>query len=81
VTKILEHGTIKVLGIIDDDLLRNSVATDNILPKRFLNGGGGYIANRFRFNPFGEVFHCDNGEDIISLCWCKFTDDINSPPL
>jgi hypothetical protein len=59
----------------------NSVTIDDILPEKFLNGGGGYIASRFHFNPFGEVFHYDDGEGIISLCWCKFTDDINAPPL
>jgi hypothetical protein len=29
-----------------------------------------------RFNPFGEVFHCNNGEGVVSLCWCEFTQDV-----
>jgi hypothetical protein len=41
--EILEHGTIVVLGIIDGDLLRNSVATNDILPEKFLDGGEGYV--------------------------------------
>jgi hypothetical protein len=27
--EILEHGTIKILGIVDRDLLWNSIATDD----------------------------------------------------
>jgi hypothetical protein len=37
VTEILEHGTIKILDIIDGDLLRNSVMIDDVLPKKILN--------------------------------------------
>jgi hypothetical protein len=81
VTEIVEHGTIKILGIVDSDLLRNSIVTDDVLPEKFLDGDGGYIGYRFRLNPFGEVFHCDDGEGVFSLCWCKFTHDIDAPPL
>jgi hypothetical protein len=81
VTKILEHGTIKILGIVNSDLLRDSVATDDILPEKSLDRGGGYVGYRLRFNPFGEVFHYNDGESVIFLCWCKFADDINAPPL
>jgi hypothetical protein len=28
--EILEHGTVKILGIVDGDLPRNSVATDDV---------------------------------------------------
>jgi hypothetical protein len=71
VRKILEHGTIEIVGIIDSDLLRNSIAIDDALPEEFLDRGGGYIGYKLRFNPFGEVFHYDNGESVVSLCWCK----------
>jgi hypothetical protein len=80
VIEILKHGTIEILGIIDGDLLRNSVATDDVLPEEFLDGGGGFGC-RLRFNLFSEVFHCDDGESVISFCWSKFTHDINAPPL
>jgi hypothetical protein len=33
--EILEHGTIEVLGIVDRDLLWNSIAANNVLPKEF----------------------------------------------
>jgi hypothetical protein len=81
VIEILQHGTIKILGIVDGDLLRNSVAIDDVLPEEFLDGGGGYVCYRLHFNPFSEVFHCDDGKSVISLCWCKFTNDIDAPPL
>jgi hypothetical protein len=42
-TKILEHDTIKILGIVDSDLLRNSVMTDDLLLEKFLDGGGGCV--------------------------------------
>ncbi len=67
-TKILEHGTIEILGIVDGDLLRNSVTTVDVLPEKFQNGGGGYVCYWFRFDPFGEVLDCDNGEGVVSLC-------------
>jgi hypothetical protein len=81
VTEILEHGTIKVLGIVDGDLLRNSIATDDVLPETFLDCGGGYIGYKFRFNPFNEVLHYNDGEGVISLCWYRFAHNINAPLL
>jgi hypothetical protein len=68
VTKILEHGTIKILGIVNSDLLRNSTMTDDVLPEKFMDGSGCYIGYMFCFNPFDEVLHCDDGEGVISLC-------------
>jgi hypothetical protein len=81
VTEIFEHGTINVLGVVDGNLLRNSVTTDNVLPEKFLDSGRGYIGYRSHFHPFGEVLHCDDGEGILSLCWCEFTHDVDAPPL
>jgi hypothetical protein len=79
--EILEYGTIKILGIIDGDLLRNSITTEDVLPEKFLDSGGGYVSYWFHFNPFGEVLDCDNGEGVVSLCWCKFSHDIDAPSL
>jgi hypothetical protein len=36
VVEILEHATIEILGIVDYDLLWNSIAIDDILPDDFL---------------------------------------------
>jgi hypothetical protein len=79
--EILEHGTIKILGIVDSDLLRNSIMTDDVLLEKILDVDGGYICYWFRFNPFSEVLDCDNGEGVVSLCWCKFSHHIDAPPL
>jgi hypothetical protein len=81
VTEILEPGTIKILGIIDGDLLWNSIETYDVLLEEFLDGGRGYIGYRLRFNPFGEIFYYDDSESVVSLCWCKFTHDIDAPSL
>jgi hypothetical protein len=80
-TEILEHSTIKILDIVNGDLLRNSIPIDDILLEKFLDDGRGYVCYRFRFNPFGEVLYYDNGEGVVSLCWCKFSHDIDAPPL
>jgi hypothetical protein len=80
-TEILKHGIIKILDIVNGDLLRNSITTYDVLPEKNLDGGGGYICYWFRFNPFGEVLDCDNGEGVVSLCWCKFSHDIDAPSL
>jgi hypothetical protein len=79
--EILEHGTIKILGVVNYDLLWNSVATDDVLPEEFLNGGRGYVGNRLRFDPHGEVLHYDYSKSVISLWWCKSTDNVNAPSL
>jgi hypothetical protein len=81
VIEILEHGTVKIFSIIDDDLLRDSVATDDVLPEKFLDCGRGYIGYRLCFNPFGEVLHCNDAEGVVSLCWCKFAHNIDAPSL
>jgi hypothetical protein len=81
VAEILEQGTIKVLGIVNGDLLRNSIATDDVLPEELLDGGKGCVHYRLHFNPFSEVFHYDNGEGVVSLPWCKLTHDVYASPL
>jgi hypothetical protein len=81
VIEILEHGTVKVLGIVNGDLLGNSIATNDVLPEEFLDGGGGYVHYGLHFNPFGEMFHYDDGEGVVSLCWCKLAHDVYAPSL
>jgi hypothetical protein len=80
-TEILEHGTIKILGIVNSYLLRDSVTTDDVLLEKFLDSGRGYIGYWLRFNPFGEVLDCNNDEGVVSLGWGEFAHDINAPPL
>jgi hypothetical protein len=68
-TEILEHGTIEILGIVDGDLLRNYVVTDDVLPEKFLHGGRDYVGYRFRINPFGEVLHFNDVTPQNSEFW------------
>jgi hypothetical protein len=81
VAKFFEHCTIEIFSIIDGDLLRDSVTTNDALLGEFLDGGGGYLSYMFHFDPFSEVLYCDNGEGVIPLCWCEFVDDIDAPLL
>jgi hypothetical protein len=53
---------------VNGDLLWNSITTDDILPKEFLDSSRGYVGDGLRFDPFGEVLHCDNGKGVVSLC-------------
>jgi hypothetical protein len=66
-TKILEHGTIEILGIIIGHLLRDSVKIDGVLLETIMDSGRGYIGYWLRFNLFGEVLDCDNAEGMVSL--------------
>jgi hypothetical protein len=68
VKEILEHATIKILGIINYDLLWNSIATDDVLPEEFFDGHRGYVGDRLHLNPLREVFDCHDGEGVIALC-------------
>jgi hypothetical protein len=68
VAETYEHATIKILGVVNCDLLWNSVATDDILPKEFLNRCRGYVGDVLHFNPLGEAFHRYDSEGVVSLC-------------
>jgi hypothetical protein len=43
--KIHEHATIKILGVVDCDLLWNSIATNDVLSQELLDGARGYAGN------------------------------------
>jgi hypothetical protein len=81
VIEILEHAAIEVHGIIDCDLLRNSIMAYDVLLEFFLYSCRGHVGDGLRFNLLGEVFHCYNGECVFSMCWCEFANDIDVPPL
>jgi hypothetical protein len=80
-TEILEHAAIKILSVVDCDLLQNSVMADDVLPEKFLYSCQEHICDGLRFNPLGKVFHRYNGEGVVSLCRCEFADDIDVPLL
>jgi hypothetical protein len=79
--EILEQAAVKVLSVIDYDLLWNSIVTDDVLPEEFLYVCGGYVGDGLCLDPLGEVFHCHNGEGVVSLCWREFANNIDAPPL
>jgi hypothetical protein len=81
VTEILEHATVKVLGVVNYDLLRNCIAAHKVLPQIFLYSCQGHVGDRLCLDPLGEMFHRYYGESVISLCWCEFADNIYAPPL
>jgi hypothetical protein len=68
VAETLEHVTIKVLGIVDYDLLRDAVTIDDVLLEEFFDSCGGYIGDRLHLNPFHEMLYCHNGKSVIALC-------------
>jgi hypothetical protein len=79
VTEILEHATVKVLGVVDCDLLRKSIAANNVLPEKFMYGCRGHIGDRIHLDPLGEIFYRYYVESVIFLCWCEFADNIDAP--
>jgi hypothetical protein len=81
VIDILEHATIKILSIVDCDLLWNSIATDDVLLEEFLDGHDCYVGDGLHLDPLGEVFYFHYGEGVVSLCWREFANDIDAPPL
>jgi hypothetical protein len=81
VTKIPEHVTVKVFGIVNCDLLWDSVTTNNVLLEKKFNGHGGYVGDGLRLDPFHEIFYCHNGEGVFTLRVGEFANNVNAPPL
>jgi hypothetical protein len=53
--------------IADRDCSRDTKMTDDVLLEKFLDCRRACVGDRLRFNPFGEIFNCYNGEDVIAL--------------
>jgi hypothetical protein len=68
VIEILEHATVKVLGVVDCDLLRKSIAANNVLPEKFMYGCRGHIGDRIHLDPLDEIFYRYYVESVIFLC-------------
>jgi hypothetical protein len=49
--ELSECGTVKLFAIIYCDLFWYAKAAHNILPEKFLQGGGHDIVKRFGFDP------------------------------
>jgi hypothetical protein len=79
--EILEHCTVKILGIIECDVLGNLVATDDILRKELFEGCRAYVCDGSPLNPFFEVFDYHNSEGVIARCWVTFAVYVSAPSL
>jgi hypothetical protein len=53
--EIPEHCTIKVLYVIDSNVSRNTVATDDILPEDHFDCRRAYVYDRLHLDPLCEV--------------------------
>jgi hypothetical protein len=69
-TEILEHCTIKVLCVIDRNVVGNAIVTDDILLEELFDCCRAYICDRLRLNPLCEVLDCHHDERVIALHWC-----------
>jgi hypothetical protein len=67
--KILEHRVVKILGIIDCDMLWDTVTIDDVWTEEFFYGCEAYISHWLRLDPFHEVLDGHDGEGVIALCW------------
>jgi hypothetical protein len=67
-TVILEHCTIKILGIINCDVMGNAIATNDILLGELFDGCRTYVCDMFCLNRLHEVLDYHNGEGVIALC-------------
>jgi hypothetical protein len=79
--KILEQYAVEILGIINCDVLGNTITTDDILLEELFDSCGAYVCDRFCLNPLHEVLDCHDSEGVIVLCWGKLADYVNAPSL
>jgi hypothetical protein len=67
--EILEDCTIKVPFVVDCDVVRDTITTNDILPEELFDVCGAYVCDRLHLNPLREIFDCHDGEGVIALCW------------
>jgi hypothetical protein len=67
VVEILEHVIIKLLGIVNDDFLWDTIAKNNDLPEKFHDGCRASVCNGLRLNLFYEILNHYNSEGVVAL--------------
>jgi hypothetical protein len=67
--EILEHVIVFFLGIFNGYMLWDTIATDDVLPEKILDGCRACVCDGLRLNPFFEVPNFYNSEGIIALSW------------
>jgi hypothetical protein len=73
ITEFLEGFGIKLCSIIHSYSLWYAEATNNVLPKEFLDYDRSYCGQRLRINPLGKIFYSHHNIFQITLCWWKWT--------
>jgi hypothetical protein len=66
--EIREHCTGELLGIVDCDVSRDTIAVDDILLEDLADCCEAYIREGLPLFPFHEVFNFHNGEGVVTLC-------------
>jgi hypothetical protein len=66
-TEILEQIVVELLGIVNGDFLSDTVAANDVLLEKFLDGCRAYVCDRLRLDSLCEIFNCDNGEGVVAL--------------
>jgi hypothetical protein len=67
--EILKHVIVELLGIVNNDFSWDTIAIDDVLPKKIIHGCGAYVCNRLHLNPFYEILNCYNGKGVVALSW------------
>jgi hypothetical protein len=60
ITEFLESFGIELCSIVHSYSLWYAEATNNVLPKEFLDCDRSYCGQRLRFNPLGKIFYSHN---------------------
>jgi hypothetical protein len=53
---ILEHVIVKLLGIVNGDLSRNTKMANDVSSEKLLNGHGAYVGDWLRLNPLCLIY-------------------------
>ena len=70
---------IKLKSIVQDESMRYSIVSDDVLPKKFLYVHISDICQRLHFNPFGEIVDPDQQIFLIFRYFRKKTNNIQAP--
>jgi hypothetical protein len=79
--EVLEHVIIELIGVVDVDLSRDTVAGDDILPEEFMDSRKAYFCDGLPLDPFCEVLKCYNSEGVVALSWSQLANYVNAPSL
>jgi hypothetical protein len=67
--EILEHVVVGLLGIVNGDFSWDTIAAEDVLPEKFLDGCGAYARDKRCLNLFCEILNYYNGKGVVALSW------------